>query len=85
MGHSPLDKLKKIVYNKATTERKEMIKMEEKRTKVILRDDGYRCNEINLLLTDDQIRLLQYLYDEDFLVEDIKYEILPQERDWRKI
>lgn len=26
MGHSPLDKFKKIVYNKDTKERKEMIK-----------------------------------------------------------
>lgn len=26
MGHSPLDKLKKIVYNKDTTKRKERVK-----------------------------------------------------------
>ncbi len=61
-----------------------MIKMEEKRTKVILRNT-YLCDETNLLLTDDQIRLLQYLYNEEFFDEDIKYEILPQEKDWQKI
>jgi hypothetical protein len=83
MGHSPLDKLKKIVYNKATTERKEMIKMEEKRTKVMLRDNGYNCNEVNLLLTDDQIRLLEYLYNGEFFFESVRYEICPQ--DWQKI
>jgi hypothetical protein len=59
--------------------------MEEKRTKVILKDNRYCCGEVNLLLTDDQIRLLKYLYDEEFLAEDIEYEILPQEKDWRKI
>lgn len=59
--------------------------MEEKRTKVILKDDSYGCGETNLLLTDDQIRLLEYLYDEDFLAEDIEYKILPQEKEWRKI
>lgn len=58
--------------------------MEEKRTKVILRNT-YLCDETNLLLTDDQIRLLQYLYDEDLLIEDIKYEVLAQEKDWQKI
>ena len=59
--------------------------MEEKRTKVILMDNSYGCSEVNLLLTDDQIRLLEYLYDEDFLTGDAKYEILPQEKEWRKI
>jgi hypothetical protein len=74
------------VYNVDITKGKEVIKMEEKRTKVILKDGNYCCGgETNLLLTDDQIRLLQYLYDEDFLPEDIEYEILPQEKDWRRI
>ena len=59
--------------------------MEEKRMKVILKDDSYGCSETNLLLTDDQIRLLQFLYDEDFFNDDVRYEILPQEKDWRKI
>ena len=59
--------------------------MEEKRTKVILKDDSYCCGETNLLLTDDQIRLLEFLYDEDFFADDVRYEILPQEKDWRKI
>lgn len=59
--------------------------MEEKRTKVVLKDYSYgRNDEVNLLLTDDQIRLLEYLCDEDFF-DDVRYEILPQEKEWRKI
>ena len=85
MGHSLLDKSIKVCYNKDTTKGKEVIKMEEKRTKVVLRDYSYgRDDEVNLLLTDDQIRLLEYLCDEDYF-DDVRYEILPQEKEWRKI
>ena len=59
--------------------------MEEKRTKVILKDDNHSYREVNLVLTDDQIRLLEYLYDEDFLGDYVRYEILPQEKNWQKI
>ena len=52
--------------------------------KVVLQDlDGWREN-VQLLLTEDQVRLLQWLHDEGYLDEDWKPQVLGVEK-WKEI
>lgn len=85
MGRSPLDKLKKIVYNKDTTKRKEMIKMEN-RTKVILSYTRYDDKDNKLLLTNGQIRLLNWLFENDVIDgDDWSMRVLENADIWEEV
>ena len=54
------------------------------KTKVILQDrEGWR-ESVQLLLSEDQVRLLQWLNDEGYLDEDWTFQVLGTEK-WKEI
>lgn len=59
--------------------------MYERKKVILTLDNGYKKFEDYLLLTIEQIDLLEWLAENDWLYSDVKYTILKEERGFQII